>query len=73
MIGNILMIVQVVLAIILMVSILVQGRGTSLGEAFGGSSSFYTTRRGAERTLFVITIVVAVLFVATALVSLFFK
>ncbi|HAR54902.1 TPA: preprotein translocase subunit SecG [Patescibacteria group bacterium] len=67
------MIVQVVLAIILMVSILVQGRGTSLGEAFGGSSSFYTTRRGAERTLFVITIVVAVLFVATALVSLFFK
>ena len=67
------MIVQVVLAIILMVSILVQGRGTSLEEAFGGSSSFYTTRRGAERTLFVITIVVAVLFVATALVSLFFK
>lgn len=67
------MIVQVVLAIILMVSILVQGRGTSLGEAFGGSSSFYTTRRGAERTLFVITIVVAVLFVVTALLNLFFK
>lgn len=73
MIGNILMIVQVVLAIILMISILVQGRGTSLGEAFGGSSSFYTTRRGAERTLFVITIVVAVLFVVTALLNLFFK
>ncbi|MFH0912526.1 MAG: preprotein translocase subunit SecG [Patescibacteria group bacterium] len=73
MIGNILMIVQVVLAIILMVSILVQGRGASLGEAFGGSSSFYTTRRGAERTLFVITIVVAVLFVVTALLNLFFK
>lgn len=67
------MIVQVVLAIILMVSILVQGRGASLGEAFGGSSSFYTTRRGAERTLFVITIVVAVLFVVTALLNLFFK
>jgi len=67
------MIVQVVLAIILMVSILVQGRGASLGEAFGGSSSFYTTRRGAERTLFVITIVVAVLFVITALLNLFFK
>ncbi|MBU1092169.1 preprotein translocase subunit SecG [Patescibacteria group bacterium] len=71
--GKILMIIQVVLAIILMVSILAQGRGTSLGEAFGGSSSFYSTRRGVERTLFVITVVVAVLFVITALLNLFFK
>jgi len=70
-INNILTIVQVVLAILLMISILVQSRGASLGEAFGGSSSFYGTRRGSEKTLFIITVVLAVLFVILALVALF--
>ena len=69
--GNILIIVQVVLAILLVVSILVQSKGASLGEAFGGSSSFYGTRRGGEKTLFTITVVLASLFVLTALVALF--
>ena len=67
------MIVEVVLAILLMATILLQARGASLGEAWGGSSAFFTTRRGADRILFIITIVLAVLFVLTALVSLFFK
>lgn len=71
--GKILIIIQVVLAILLMATILLQSRGASLGEAWGGSSAFYTTRRGADRTLFVITIVVAVLFVLVALANLFFK
>jgi len=69
-IEKILMIVQVVLAILLMASILLQARGASLGEAWGGSSAFYSTRRGADKTLFIITIVLAVLFVLVALVSL---
>jgi len=64
---------QVVLAILLIATILLQSRGASLGEAWGGSSAFYSTRRGADRTLFIITIVLAVLFVALALVSLLTK
>ncbi len=68
--GKILMIVQVVLAILLMASVLLQARGASLGEAWGGSSAFYSTRRGADKTLFIITIVLAVLFVLVALISL---
>jgi len=55
-----------------MASILLQARGASLGEAWGGSSAFYTTRRGADRTLFIITIILAVLFVLVALANLFF-
>jgi len=70
-IKDILTIVQVVLAILLMVSILIQSRGASLGEAFGGSSSFYGTRRGGEKTLFIITVILACLFVGLALVTLF--
>jgi preprotein translocase subunit SecG len=67
---KILIIVQVILGVLLIAAILVQARGASLGEAFGGSSAFYGTRRGSERTLFTITVVIAVIFVAVALVSL---
>jgi len=70
--SKIFIIIQVVLAILLMASILLQARGASLGEAWGGSSAFYTTRRGADRTLFIITIILAVLFVLVALANLFF-
>lgn len=68
---NILTIIQVVLAVLLVISILVQSRGASLGEAFGGSSTFYGTRRGSEKTLFIITVVIAIFFVLVALVNLF--
>lgn len=66
--NNILIIIQVVLAILLVASILVQSKGASLGEAFGGSSSFYGTRRGGEKTLFTITVVLAILFIVIALI-----
>ncbi len=69
--NNILIIAQVILAVLLVVSILVQSKGASLGEAFGGSSSFYGTRRGGEKTMFTITVVLATLFVLVALASLF--
>lgn len=67
---EILMIVQVVLAVILMLAILLQHRGTSLGGAFGGEGAVYRTRRGAEKFLFYLTIIVALLFVILAIVNL---
>ena len=67
---NIINIVQIVLAILLIVSILLQQRGTSLGGAFGGDSSIYRSRRGAEKFLFISSIVIAVLFVGAADLSL---
>ena len=48
-----------------------QQRGANLGGAFGGdnfASTFYK-RRGAEKFLFYFTIVVAILFVAVAIVG----
>lgn len=62
-------IVQIVISVLLIVSILLQQRGTSLGEAFGGESGIYTSRRGGERYLYVATIVLAVLFFTTAIVA----
>ncbi len=66
-------IVQIVLAVLLIASILLQQRGTSLGGAFGGDSSIYRSRRGAEKFLFISSIVLAVLFVAAAIVSVILR
>jgi len=62
---------QIVLSIVMVALILVQRNEASLGSAFGGSgeSSFHV-KRGAEKTIFIATIIVAVLFVATAIIAL---
>ena len=55
--------------ILLILGIVLQQRGANLGGAFGGdnfASTFYK-RRGAEKFLFQATIVVALLFVASAI------
>jgi protein translocase SecG subunit len=63
--------IQIILSILLVASILLQQRGSSLGGAFGGDnfSSAFHKRRGAELFLFKFTIGIAVLFVLTALLN----
>jgi preprotein translocase subunit SecG len=65
-----LLLAQVILAIALMAAILLQQRGTGLGGAFGGEVTAYRSRRGIERTLFRMTVVLAALFVAFSLLNL---
>jgi len=55
-------IIQIVISVILVITILLQSRGTGLGAAFGGESNVYRTKRGIEKTLLVLTIVFGVLF-----------
>lgn len=63
-------IVQIIVAVCLIAAILLQVKGQGLGGIFGGSDSgIYKTRRGAERTLFNLTIVLVVLFFLFALAS----
>ena len=72
-VASILPYIQIVLAVILVTAILLQRTGTQVGGAFGGSDNFssaFHTRRGFEKTLFIITIVVAILFVISALITL---
>jgi len=72
---NILPYAQITLSILLIVSILLQQRGASIGGAFGGdnfSSTFYK-RRGAEKVLFRATIILAILFVLSTLLALLIK
>ena len=64
--------VQIILSILLVAAILLQQRGSSLGGAFGGDnfSAAFHKRRGAELFLFRFTIVIAILFVLSALLGL---
>jgi preprotein translocase subunit SecG len=65
-----LILAQMILGGALIASILLQQRGTGLGGAFGGEVTAYRSRRGIERTLFRLTIVLAVLFVLFSLLNL---
>src|SRR5438445_235631 len=56
---------QIVIAIAVATSILLQARGTGLSSTFGGESTAYRSRRGLERTLFRLTIVLILVFDAT--------
>lgn len=60
---------ELILAISVIVLILMQSRGTSLGSVFGQEGSVFHTRRGAERVLFNVSIgvVTAFLVIAVAL------
>ena len=68
--GPFLNLVQIVISVALIVLILLQTKGSGLGSLFGGSdSSIYTTRRGLEKTLFNVTIGLAVAFFLVALIN----
>ncbi|HBR80377.1 MAG: Preprotein translocase, SecG subunit [Candidatus Uhrbacteria bacterium GW2011_GWE2_45_35] len=72
MVDNILNISQASLAILLVICVLLQARGTGLGAAFGGDSNVYRTKRGIEKKLFQATIIVAILFFGVSLANALF-
>ena len=68
--NNLLPYVQIVLAILLTATILVQQKGSGLSSAFGGSGIEYSTKRGAEKFFFYATIVLAALFLAVSVLRI---
>ena len=60
----------IIISIGLILSILFQVRGGGLGGIFGQADTVYRTKRGVEKTLFQITIVLAVLFVIISVLAL---
>ncbi len=57
-------------SILMIISILLQQRGASLGAGFGSTGELYTTRRGLDKNLFEVTVVLAVVFILSILVGL---
>lgn len=66
---DLLLVAQMVIAISVGTAILLQSRGTGLSSTFGGESTAYRSRRGLERTLFRLTVVLIVVFVLVSLVG----
>jgi preprotein translocase subunit SecG len=63
------MIATIIIAIALVGVVLLQGQSGGLGSAFGGDANIYRTRRGVEKTLYNMTIILASLFLFLSLLS----
>jgi len=64
-------IAQILVSLALAVVLLLQAKGSGFGAGLGGSTSMFRTRRGIEKTLFQLTIVLTSLFVIISLGSVF--
>lgn len=71
MVHNALLVVQIVIAIFLTVSILLQPKGSGLGKTFGGGEMSFS-RRGLDRLVYKATFVLAFLFIAVSVLALVF-
>ncbi len=63
-------IAQIVISIALILAVLLQVRGGGLGGIFGQASTVFRTKRGVEKTLFQLTIILVVLFITISIVML---
>ena len=60
-------------AVLMVIVILLQTRGASLGAGFGGSAEINTVRRGSDKTIFQLTIVFAVIFIVSIILGIIAK
>lgn len=57
-------------AALMILLILVQTRGASLGAGFGGGTEVNTVRRGSDKTIFQLTIIVAFIFASSIILGI---
>ena len=71
---NFLTILQTIIALALIIVILLQQKGAGAGSMFGGGSgdsgNVFSTKRGIEKTLYRLTIILALVFIGLALTNL---
>ncbi|MBI5732264.1 MAG: preprotein translocase subunit SecG [Candidatus Magasanikbacteria bacterium] len=63
--------IQIILAVILVATILLQAKGTGLSGVFGGEGNVFRTKRGFEKILFYATVAVACGFFAVAILNVY--
>ncbi len=63
-------IIQIAISVLLIISILLQQRGSGSSAIMGGGSASYYTKRGFEKTLYTGSIVLAILFIIASLVNI---
>ncbi len=68
--NDIFQIITIGSAALMTLMILLQTRGASLGAGFGGSGELFTARRGVDKTMHQITIILAVLFIGSLVLGI---
>ncbi len=56
-----------IVAALLVLAVIMQNRGSGTGAIFGGGNQVFRAKRGAEKTLFYITIFLGIVFFALSL------
>ena len=67
---NIFSVITIVSAVLMTIFIMLQNRGASLGAGFGGTAEVFTTRRGVDKIMHQITIILACVFVLSIILNL---
>ena len=62
--------IQIILGLLIIFIIVIQQKGSGLGAAFGSNFSFYRSKRGAEKILFLSTIILSVAFIISSVIGL---
>ena len=62
--------ITIVSAVLMIILVLVQTRGASLGAGFGGGAEVNTVRRGSDKTIFQLTIIVAFVFAGSIIAGI---
>lgn len=61
---------DIVIAVLLIVSILLQMQGSGLSSSFGGSGEFYRSKRSVEKLLVWATVILTALFAVVSIILL---
>lgn len=70
---KILTILQMIISLLIIITVILQTRGSQAGITFGGRGESYRSKRGLEKLLFYATIILAVLFASVSILSLLIK
>jgi len=62
--------IQIIISVLLVITVVLQSRGSDAGLAFGGGGETFRSKRGLEKILFYVTIVLAILFAANSILAL---
>jgi preprotein translocase subunit SecG len=65
--------ITIVSVVLLIILILIQTRGASLGAGLGGAGEVNTVRRGSDKTLHQLTIILVFIFAASIIIGIVAK
>jgi len=66
-------VVQIILSAAVVTLVILQSKGGGLSRMLGGEGGIYKTRRGFEKTLFNVTVLLIVVFFVFSLLSVIFQ